>query len=343
MRPTSDRRPPARCPTCATEWGPAATVCPRCQRLVHAAALERLAQDAREAGAAGDMVQERAHWRSALELLPPESKQAERIRRRIESFGEQVGDASATAPKRRMPKWLAALGGVGLFVWKAKAILVFVATKGKLLLTGFASWPTLLSMLFAFGVYWSVWGWAFALGLLLSIYVHEMGHVAALSRYGIRASAPMFIPGVGAFVRLDQRPATAREDARIGLAGPWWGLLAAVLAWLAHLALDNELLGAIAKVGAWINLFNLLPFWQLDGGRAFRSLSARQRWIATALLGATWFLSGEWLLVPLAVGAAFQALFRPAPQEGDRAGMVQYGVVVVALTALASIDVSTPL
>ena len=81
-----------------------------------------------------------------------------------------------------------------------------------------------------FGVYWSIYGWPLALGLVLSIYVHEMGHVAMLRRLGIAASAPMFIPGVGALVMLKQHVTDPLIDAKIGLAGPVWGLGAALAA-----------------------------------------------------------------------------------------------------------------
>ena len=57
-------------------------------------------------------------------------------------------------------------------------------------------------MLASLGVYWTLYGWPLALGLVLSIYVHEMGHVAMIRRYGSAASAPMFIPGFGAFIQL---------------------------------------------------------------------------------------------------------------------------------------------
>ena len=75
-----------------------------------------------------------------------------------------------------------------MLAWKAKALLLGL-TKGT----------TLLTMLLSLGVYWSMWGWPLRLGLVLSIYVHEMGHVIALARYGFRATAPMFIPGLGAW------------------------------------------------------------------------------------------------------------------------------------------------
>jgi hypothetical protein len=78
-------------------------------------------------------------------------------------------------------------------------------------------------MLVSFGAYWALYGWMFGLGLVLSIYVHEMGHVWVVRKLGFAASAPMFLPLMGAFVRLHQRPSSPREDARIGLGGPIWG------------------------------------------------------------------------------------------------------------------------
>jgi Zn-dependent protease len=84
-----------------------------------------------------------------------------------------------------------------LFIWKFKVVLSFILTKGKLLLLGLTKGPTFLSMLLSVGVYWTAWGWRFAVGVVESIYVHAMGHVAMLRRFGIPATAPMFIPGFG--------------------------------------------------------------------------------------------------------------------------------------------------
>src|SRR5204862_5456159 len=116
---------------------------------------------------------------------------------------------------------------LALLLVKFKSVLLIVLTKGKFLLLGLTKLPTLLSMLAWIGVYWSLWGWRFALGMGVSIYIHEMGHVWMLRRFGIRATAPMFIPGFGALVRLQQHPTTVVADARIGLAGPVWALGAA--------------------------------------------------------------------------------------------------------------------
>lgn len=202
----------------------------------------------------------------------------------------------------------------------------------------FTKMGTLLSMLAAAGVYWTLWGWKFAFGVVGSINVHEMGHVAALRRYGIKASAPMFLPGIGAVIRLRQHPATVGEDARVGLAGPIWGLGVAIAAYALYLATDAPIWAAIAHFGAWVNLFNLLPFWQLDGGRGFRALTRRQRWIATGALVAIWFATAEPLLVLLAVVAAAGA-FAASPDEPDGAALGMYVGLALALAALSRIHV----
>jgi Zn-dependent protease len=194
-------------------------------------------------------------------------------------------------------------------------------------------------MLLSLGVYWAAFGWAFALGLVLSIYVHEMGHVAALRRYGIAASAPMFIPGLGALVRLKQYPVDPREDARVGLAGPLWGLGAAAVAYgVGHFTGWSSWL-AIARVGAWINLFNLVPLWQLDGGRGFRALTRGQRIIAAIALGVDWWLTSEGMLLLVLGGAVIRIFQKDAPTQPDRRALVEYVAIAAALSALAATHV----
>ena len=166
-----------------------------------------------------------------------------------------------------------------------------------------------------------------------------MGHVAALHRLGIRASAPMFLPGLGAVVRMQQYPVDAREDARVGLAGPIWGLAAALVAAAVFFVTQAPIWGAIARVGAWINLFNLLPVWQLDGGRGFRALSRSERFWVTGLLAALWFWTGEGLLVLLLLVAGFRTFGAEAGSSGDRVAFTQFVVLLAALSALTLIKV----
>jgi Zn-dependent protease len=194
-------------------------------------------------------------------------------------------------------------------------------------------------MLLSAGAYWTIWGWKFAVGVVLSIYIHEMGHVQALQRYGIKATAPMFLPGIGAVIRLKQYPAEPREDARVGLAGPLWGLGAALAAYVLYRATSVGVWGAIAHFGAWVNLFNLLPVWQLDGARGFRAMSREQRWTAVAVIGLAWVVSKEGVLLLLLLTAAAAAGWGRAAEESDRPALLQYGLLVGALSLLCRIDV----
>jgi Zn-dependent protease len=231
-----------------------------------------------------------------------------------------------------------ALGAIGVLLLKFKWVILFVLSKGKVLLVGLTQAKTFLSMAIALGVYAAAFGWQFALGLVVSIYIHEMGHVVWLRRYGIPATAPMFIPGVGAFVRLKQHPATAGEDARVGLAGPVWGAGAAIAALALGLSLHQPILIAIARVGAWINIFNLLPVWQLDGGRGFAALSRRQRGFVAAASWAVALAAGDGMLFILAIAATVRAAAKTgAPDTGDRAVLATFLALIVGLTALMMI------
>ena len=142
--------------------------------------------------------------------------------------------AELPAVLRRQPTgphswWKRVAGG-------AVTIAVLVVGKLKFLLLGLTKMSTFVSM---FGVHRACTGRFTAgrspLAWPVSIYVHEMGHVAMLRRLGINAGAPLFIPGVGALVMLKQHVTDPVADARIGLAGPVWGLGAALAAWAIYL------------------------------------------------------------------------------------------------------------
>ncbi len=319
-----------RCDACATELAAGLLVCPGCRKLIHAATLKALAADASAAAAAGDVRAELTAWRASLDLLPPATRQYEVVRERVTHLSRQTETpAERLEPTGRL-KWLARFGPAG-------AVIFALATKGKLLLLGLTKASTFFSMLLAFGVYWTQWGAWFALGVILSIYVHEMGHVAALRQYGIAATAPMFIPGLGALVRLRQAPLTPREDARVGLAGPIWGCAAAIVAFLAGRATGSGMWLAIAHTGAWLNLFNLLPVWQLDGNRGFASLTSSHRWIAVAALATAWIVTHDGLLVLMTLVALVRARGADAPEESDGWTLASYVTLVAVLSGLSYI------
>jgi len=324
---------PVRCRGCSTDIAPGLLACPGCGSLVHADALKELSARASRAAADGDLTGALQAWRALLPMLPPASAQYAIVQERVRMLSRDVDAEPSPQPSRRW-KWLAPLGPLGAAIWKFKVVLVALASKGQLLVLGLTKASTFFSMVLSFGMYWTVFGPRFALGLVGSIYVHEMGHVAALARYGIPASAPMFIPGVGAIVRMHQAPLTRVEDARVGLAGPAWGTAAAIVAYAIARATGSALWLAIAHTGAWLNLFNLLPVWQLDGSRAFAALTRAQRLTAAAVLGVAWALSHEGLLILLALVAAFRGWRADAPDEGDTMAFVSYVGLAVLLTIL---------
>jgi len=304
------------CAGCGQALPPSQLACPSCHRLVHAERLRTLAATA-SAHADDRPSDALAAWREARELLPAGSRQRAVIDERIADLSTRV-DAGPAPPARR------AAGGWG---WLA-ATAALIAGKGKLFLAALTKASTLLSMLLAFGVYWTAWGWAFAAGFVGSIFVHEMGHVAALRRFGIRATLPMFLPGVGAVVRVQQGMAPS-EEARVGLAGPLWGCGAAVVALAVSTAIGSPLWAAIAHTGAWVNLFNLLPIVPLDGGRGFRALDRGQRLATLPAIAAAWYATHDGILVLLLLVAGARALESTATFRDAKAYAQYVGVVLV--------------
>jgi len=329
------------CDGCGTEIAAGMVVCPACHRLVHAPRLRELADAAERAVQGGDPRGALVAWREALELLPPGSRQYDVVAAKVADLGRQADRAprplttsgAAPDPSGGKPGGWSGLAGAG-------AVVLFVLTKAKFLLLGLTKASTFLTMFLAFGVYWTAFGWRFALGLLLSIYVHEMGHVFLLNRYGIRASAPMFIPGFGALIRLYQECTDVRQDARVGLAGPEWGLAAALACFAGSVALGSPALASVAKMGAVLNMFNLIPIWQLDGGRGFRALSRPQRWLATTAVALAWSLTGDGLLFFVMAGGVYRAAVEPGSAAADRGVLVRYVALVAALSALMTIPVA---
>ena len=147
------------------------------------------------------------------------------------------------------------------------------------------------SMIVSIAAYAWLWGLPFAIGFVVLIFVHELGHVIELRRQGVPASAPLFIPFLGAVIGMKELPDDAWKEARVALAGPILGSVGAAAFWVAGEAWDSELLVALAFVGFFLNLFNLIPIVPLDGGRA-----------AAALHPAFWFV-GLLLMVGLVVVA----------------------------------------
>jgi len=201
--------------------------------------------------------------------------------------GWQPAPAPAEPPgprePERAPLWKRLAGplvAAGLLLVKFGAKL-----KGLLLLLPkLKLFTTSASMLVSVGAYALIWGWKFGAGFVLLLLVHELGHVVQLRREGIKASAPMFIPFLGAVVTMKELPKDAAAEARVGLAGPVLGSLGALVPLGIYALTGNELFQALAFVGFFLNLFNLLPVLPLDGGRAMAALSPAMWLVGFGLL-----------------------------------------------------------
>ena len=157
----------------------------------------------------------------------------------------------------------------------AAALLLFKFGKGALLLLGKAKFLTTAgTMLVSIAAYALIWGWKFGAVFVLLLLIHEMGHVIQLRREGVKASAPMFIPFLGAFVAMKELPKDAGAEARVGLAGPVLGTIGCLIPLAIWLATDEPFWQAATFIGFFLNLFNLLPVLPLDGGRAMAALSS---------------------------------------------------------------------
>jgi Zn-dependent protease len=188
---------------------------------------------------------------------------------------------------------------IGLLLAKfgAKAkVLLFALPKLKLFTTS-------ASMLVSIVAYQLLFGWAFSVGLVLLLLLHELGHVIQLRREGVEASAPMFIPFLGAVIAAKSMGKDAAAEARVGLAGPILGTIATLVPLGVWLATGEDLWRALAYIGFFLNLLNLLPVLPLDGGRAMAALSPWV-WFAgfAGLIALTFFFPNPILLLVLLFG-----------------------------------------
>jgi Zn-dependent protease len=118
--------------------------------------------------------------------------------------------------------------------------------------------------------------WTFGLGFVLLILVHELGHSLEARRQGLEVSWPMFIPFIGAYVKIRHAGLTPWRNALISLAGPFIGGLAAAVVWGVGEARGSSMLLVLGNIGFLLNAFNMLPIGFLDGGHVAGAI--REAW-----------------------------------------------------------------
>lgn len=158
------------------------------------------------------------------------------------------------------------LGPVGValligfkYLAKLKFLLPFLKTGG--------------TMIFSMWAYALMWGWQYAVGFVLLIFIHECGHLIAARQCGLKVGWPVFIPFMGAIIALKEAPRNAWVEAEVGIGGPLLGTLGALGCEMIYLQSGNQLFRALAYTGFFLNLFNLAPIGFLDGGRIVTALS----------------------------------------------------------------------
>jgi Zn-dependent protease len=189
----------------------------------------------------------------------------------------------------------APIAAVGFFLWKLKFVFAAIFKFKLFTIAG--------SMLVSIGAYALLWGWQFAVGFVLLLLVHELGHVWEAKRQGLPVSAPMFIPFLGALITLKQLPDNAWAEAKVAIAGPILGGVGTAAVWGVGEYLDSDLLIALAFTGFFLNLFNLAPISPLDGGRIVAAIHPGL-WLAglAVLLGLTILAPNPILILILVLG-----------------------------------------
>jgi Zn-dependent protease len=180
---------------------------------------------------------------------------------RVERESDGTRDRRS-ALRRKMAGFGAAVLGV---LAKLKAILLILGN-----VKIFATAGTMIVSVLAYS---TIWGFPFAAGFVVLLLVHELGHVIALRREGIRASAPLFIPFLGAVISAKSLGENALAEARVGLGGPILGSIGSAACIVIWHATGNDMWRALAFTGFFLNLFNLLPVVPLDGGRAMAAMA----------------------------------------------------------------------
>ncbi len=210
----------------------------------------------------------------------------------------------------------------------------------KVLLTG----GTMLVSIFAYAL---IYGLPYAIGFVLLILVHELGHYIAARQRGLNVGAPTFIPFVGAWIALKEQPRDAETEAYVGFAGPFVGTLAALACYFLARSYDSSLLLALAYAGFFINLFNLIPLSPFDGGRITAVLSPRLWLLGVPILLGLFYYRPSPMLIMVAILAAPQVMkaWRFDPEAEENAAYYQasaetrltYAVYYLALTAFLAI------
>ncbi len=251
-----------------------------------------------------------------------------------------VQQHSPTAPRQQRRRREGAAGGI------LAGIAAFL--KYGLVLVKFGTFgPTLITMLIAIWFYTLFFGPAFAVGIVVLILIHELGHFIVARRLGLPARLPIFIGPLGAVTNLRRAPADAGTSGVIALAGPAIGTVAALvcflLASMAEPGYARYLLLALAFFGCFLNLINLIPVGFLDGAKVADAIPGWMNVLGLVVVAAVVLLLGNPIGILFLILGVFHVVgrFRSAGNGTDPARIaaskrVGLGAAYIAIILVAA-------
>ena len=313
----SSPAPIYNCPQCSHWLAEGTLGCPECGRIVYSDYLRELAIAATGEEKEAQWMEARGTWGQTLAWLPV-GEQREAVEKRIELIDQRLHGAEER--KARWTRRLGPLAPVIFFIAKLKTYF-FLLFKLKFL----------LSFLGFFAIYWALFGWRFGLGFTLAILFHELGHYVAARWRGLKVDLPVFLPGLGAYVRWYSMGINLEDLSSIALAGPFAGLLTSLLCGGIAMATHSPLFSALAHVTAWLNVLNLVPVLGLDGAQATYALDRLQRWLILATTLLCFGLLHEWVFLFIALGMGFRIYQGGAAEKPSTRTMVRYVLLLFLL------------
>jgi Zn-dependent protease len=287
--------------------------------------MENLAEQARAFEAQSRLLDAHDRWLAILPLIPRESPQAEWIR----GHARELESASAQLPQKDSKRWVRRLGPLGP--------IAAVLAKFKTVLLVLPKLKFLFSFATFIGLYWALWGPKFGIGFAFLVLIHEMGHYLDIKRRGLPADMPMFLPGLGAYVRWNGMGVSQEARAAISLAGPAAGWLGSAICGLLWYQTGDGIWGALARVGAWFNVLNLTPVWIFDGAQAARALRKTEAAMLLLVSVAFGYATKEGVFYLVSAGTMWvllKELFVKKAQASVSFGMAQPGMAGAAASPI---------
>lgn len=260
-------------------------------------------------------------------------------------------EQSPVTPSEQKPPPPSAGGGVKKALGPLAVLAAIVAKFKGFLILAIKFLPVILKsgglMFVSLWVYAQFWGWYYAAGFILLIFVHECGHLLVAKYFKLKVSAPMFIPFLGALIMLKEMPRNAWMEALVGIGGPILGSAGAAVCFAIYYATGNPLYGALAYTGFFINLFNLAPFGFLDGGRIVTALSPWLWLVGAVIIGAMMFVQFNFILLFIFIMSlprvftlfrkrtdAEDRYFEVTPQQRWIVGAMYFGLIALLVVAM---------